>query len=252
MEIFQMTKLIAAAAGLAVAGTAFAQVPFTLDSMLVGTTGGSTESSPIVPAAGGDFYQEAAFGANFAQNINPLLFPSFPNVELDSYISIADGPVTSAGDGGLEGNVAGADGFGPFDSPADPGVNGSFFLPGGVLETSIGGDSDFDIFLGRYTTLDGPGLEGGIKSGNIRVDDNNDGVLDFNDSIDATLVDLVIGGPFVSAGVQSYRLVTETSEVTLSTGATVWVNDLYIEAIPTPGAAGLLGLAGLAAIRRRR
>jgi len=227
-----MTKLIAAAAGLAVAGSAFAQLEtFAIDAWTSGTSGAQLVTAPI----SGNFYQNA-FGADLSSGINPAFIPAFPAIVFDSYVSLGTGPVAASGINSVAVQVA--DSYGPFEFAAGE-VNGSFFST--AQPGSVGGDSDFDIFLGRFTTLDDAGISGEVQIGNLRRDG----------AVVAVTTLLAIGGPAVQAGDQAYQLRVESFQADAD-GQTVFVNDLYVEAIPTPGAAGLLGLAGLAAVRRRR
>ncbi|MBL0928497.1 MAG: hypothetical protein IBJ11_12745 [Phycisphaerales bacterium] len=133
-----------------------------------------------------------------------------------------------------------------------------------AARTVIGTTSYWGFFIGRYVTTAGTNLQGAIG---FKVDTFNQPSPPA--SPDITIVNLQINGPGVSVGAidpnnipgttvnagQVYRLVGVTSSfVSLLDGNTYSQTDLFIiaDVIPTPGAIGLFGVAGLAALRRRR
>jgi MYXO-CTERM domain-containing protein len=198
---------------------------FSIQAWNTGFSGGSQEAAPI----SGDFYQDPV-GADVASGFNLAVIAAFPDVVFDSYVSIGSAPVDADSTNAVS-TVGVADGFGPFDTTGE--VNGSFFAPGGTAQDSV----DDRIFLGRFT------LNSGELTGEVLVGNLNEG----SGSLD-TFVLGIGGGTNAPAGsVQAYQLVVEQSDFDGRA-----VNDLYIEAVPAPGAAGLLGFAGLAATRRRR
>ena len=226
-----MTKVIAAAAGLAVAGAASAQLQ--VFSVLAVNSGDVTGA---IPNAGlsidAPFNQVAPpFGSNLISGVSDFI-DFEPALEFDSYVAVGGEPITS-----------GASNAGPvidtvefsFDSQS---LTGAWFVrpDQSDVEPSNAVGGEFDVFLGRFV--------GGSLSGELVIGGLNEGGDDLGQF--ALNLDGTPGTPSDGIG-QAYFL-----RVDVSSGPAGQVNDVYLEAVPAPGAAGLLGFAGLAAARRRR
>src|SRR5690606_6114059 len=124
----------------------------------------------------------------------------------------------------LDGAQMNADGFLGAVFFGGPGV------PSGVL--NIGGEDFSAVQLGHI----GPGVTG------VSIDDS--GAMPGMGYIQIDSVPQFVG--FGSSNENGYSLVLTDLEAT--GGQLLWL----VRDVPTPGAAGLLGLAGLAAVRRRR
>lgn len=225
-----MTKLIAAAAVAGIAGAASAAIlPYGVGAVSSGSDGS-------VPANSG---LQMAFFNNADGSIQPPAQAILDNVadfQWNTYVQIGGAPSVP----GTEGQVA------PGFTLVAPGasIGASIFatwfgdpaITGSVTEA----EADGSLFLGRYS---GAGdLTGELFVGNLTEDGGATGAGVF----------AVGGAPIQPAGLsQSYFLEVRVSQASIF-GSPVQVNDLYLVAIPAPGAASLLGLAGLAAARRRR
>lgn len=169
---------------------------------------------------------QSAFGGDTAGNINPAFFPVFPEVQWDSYVSVGalNQPSTTATDPNFMWTTTGVTnntgwfnnnppgGEGTAQSPAVGDSSG--LLPGGMFYT----------FIGQFTL--------------VGVETPEDLWIDMPE---------VGQGVFLSDGfIGSLSLSYDTGP---GTGA-ILVDG--VEIIPAPGAAALLGLAGLTAARRRR
>lgn len=230
-----MTKLVAVAVLSGIAGSASANVlPFTIDAAQSKDDGGGVANTGLV--TDGIFNQDT-FGGDTAPN--PALFPVFPSLAFDTYVQIGGSPET----GGNEQRGTALAGFSFGTSDATGVWFRDAFSGVGPAPSSVNND----IFLGRFV---GGNLSGQLQVGNLN--ENGAGTLagDRNGFILFTIGD----APRAVAGATNlYALEVRQSSSSFGT-----VNDLYVVAsepptgIPAPGAVGILGLAGLAAARRRR
>ena len=233
-----MTKLIAAAAGLAVVGTAMAQNPtFSAAVVSTGSVPGVGNDPAAIAVAGGTFYHDA-FDTNFLAPPNGNFIPVAPTLALDTYLNIdLEGPISATN--GTDGLLTLGDGVSS-ENPTLTGGLSSSVTSRGVGErwhvarlTVLGSDAapTGEMLIGV--------VGGGDVAGNAEVQLNLDGTVASGQLPFGVFLDVVD----VTADVDAGALAT--------VGASkVW--DVYVQSVPTPGAAGLLGLAGLAAIRRRR
>ena len=236
-----MIKVLSAAAVLGLAGSAFGA--FTVnglayDNVSVSVTGGNFVN------AGGYLGFEYANGW-VAQNTTRPAFPG--TYAAGTWHAIHTGEAPAAGapvtadsaSGLIIGNVVGAaigntlgpGGTGPLGFnlegvPAVPSAPTNFPELGGAGEA---------VFLGRYT-VDGGTIAGTIS---VAVPQPGDDFATFGFDVDSTAGAPVFNGNGSGLGLY-LRDIGQGSF------------DIYLTDIPTPGAAALLGVAGLAGIRRRR
>ena len=216
-----MVKIICAA-GLVVAVSG-ANAAFSLNSVDLGGDSASF-GSPITTST--SYYQDG-FGNNYPPSAAFVGF--FPSLASDSYVAMdnmgpSSGTYTAAAPGGATpGNSA----TGGFFTAANT-VTGGYFTGGGVASGAdpFGGNG---VMIAQLTT------SGTLTGNNIRVNTSGDSTGTFS---------LVLNG----AGQGGlYALAYNGGDSGQGTRWQIWGTDA-----PTPGAATLLGLAGLAGVRRRR
>ncbi len=209
---------------------------------------------------GGTFYKEA--GNPSLLNAGPFLYGILPSFEQDSYFSIDSfGPTVSAGNqaatrafygdypmGDYTASNAGTLPFSTILGPGstwDPsavapsaaylglGIAPQPFLSGFAPLAGGGGRSDLDgVFIARLTVADGESpIGGGLFS-------TQDGAAEVE-----------IDGPAADFGGQQLGLV---SYLIPNAGGNGDTYDIWFQVIPTPGSIALLGIGGVAALRRRR
>lgn len=189
----------------------------------------------------GTFYQDPLGNpANTASS--GAVIAAFPSVANDSYVAIANAPADAS----------------TVDYPAltfgvgAPQFDGSELIgawqrvPGTGFTFSNGGGNPFDIFLGRFTTVGGT-LQGELSFDTLRIGDagtfSEPRAERFTLAVGGPAVfPIVVGGPPIDP--ISFRLRVDSFDSPQGL-----VNDLYIEAIPTPGAAAVLALAGAVMLR---
>ncbi len=242
MEITDMTKFAAATALVCLAGTAMAGEFTVLGSL-------DASDNPAVQGANittdGTFYQDGAFGTN-----NPPTSAFIGLVgdalEFDSYIALDGGNANgSAGPSTADYTANAATTALPTvftDNSVE--INAAFSNPGtGItsLARDFGNGGPQDVVFFARLTVDGG--SGGVMAPSVVVNiDNGQGGL--------ITLDLTMGVENAVDGGDGnlYYILNDQSDSAFGT-----VNDLYVATVvPTPGAAGLLGLAGFAAARRRR
>ncbi len=192
-------------------------------------------------------------GNNFPPN--PGAIADVPLLAFDSYVAFGDLP-------------ASVDNFGaiPPMVPSGFGANDGFFDQPGQLEGFVAGSgnsvevpfSEFEVFFFARLTVPAGTLVRG------QVSFEADGEL-FTEAIEQFEPDIP-GAIGRERGFREFRVVASKtqSQVPLPAGSfstargpqgeaeLADVFDLYIQQIPTPGAASILGLSGLALLRRRR
>lgn len=134
------------------------------------------------------FFNDPSFGAQTAAGINPLLFPAFPTVEIDSYLSI--GALTQSDPGASVINtvalIPGDPYTGPFTENLTTSVfemqDGAWFAPGGVNGSGVNNR----VFLGQVTTDGELSLSMNIQ---VEIDGDNSNVVNYlwNEGCDADL-----------------------------------------------------------------
>ncbi len=242
MEIQKMNKLIAAAAGLSVAAVASAQVPFNFNLAESGNSDNLPDANPITPLAGvgGNLYEQGAPFGSFTWDTGffGLGFGAEADTALGLYL-VNEG--TEVGTASV------------FPDPIDVvnGLNVSWFF-----NPANGGQNPFqlEVFLGRFSVENN-----GTIAGQIGIVGIDEGAGDLGQT-ELLVLDLPAGpgvGPAASANdvvSQDYQLRVDEVDLTGLAGipAGVRTYDVFVQAIPAPGAAALLGFAGVAAARRRR
>jgi len=261
MEMCRMVaKLASAAAILALAGTASAAA-FRIQGTVEASNAPGTLGSPIT-IAGGTFNQHF-LGNNFPPSSSFISIPGFEALAFDSYVAIdSNGPSTSsytaAGPGGNGSSAHTASGgYFPNATTLD---TGAMFTVGGVASStgtfaSLPGVTVNKIFIARLTSAS---LNATISLGPdgllavVRDLPGQPGQRDVQLTFNAFDVGETNGLGFPDLNPAStHQPYFLHAEVSFAGGFKIW--DLYIASkIPTPGAAALFGVAGLAAIRRRR
>ena len=256
MEISTMVaKFASAAAVLALAGMASA-APFRVQGVVEASDNPAALGSPLT-LSGGTFFQHALGSANPPAS---GFIPVFAALQYDSYVTIdGNGFSTASYTSNTPGQAIPAHNYFPNGSTLDM---GAMFVTGGtgsgVLDYN--GVAVNVVAIARLTSA----------STGATLNLGPDGV--FALVRDTTGQDIRLQFTAFDVGVQSGQLfpqnvpgsaaepyflianqydVTVSDSVTPSTTLHVW--DLYVASkVPTPGAAALLGLAGLAGLRRRR
>ena len=92
------------------------------------------EGGEIFINTSGDFYQDNSFGGGLATSINPALFPTFPDLEFDSWLTIGgeDNSLMGLNSVGLD--LSDFEAGGNFLINTDPG-GGLFVIPGSTPES---------------------------------------------------------------------------------------------------------------------
>jgi len=281
-EIHVMVKLVSAVALLAAAGAAqaaFFEVrsvdtsslgsPISTSSALFQSTaaGNSTIGGPSADAIEGN---QASWGLASAAN---------QALAYDSYVAIDVGP-SFGGDIDVKG-----DGFqanpGDLSSIGNPfgaanSISALWFMDPagprpivGSVNNALFGGADA-LFVGRFTfRATGGAIPNGtltLGQNGVAIDIRDPGTLGVGSPATDTLIlnftsfntpvqiGLDAGSLTNHAAAYEYELRTVVTNVGPFGAGTArfQVHDMYIVQIPTPGATALLGLAGLAAIRRRR
>ncbi|MFM9958503.1 MAG: hypothetical protein ACKVZJ_10530 [Phycisphaerales bacterium] len=250
-------SMIAVMAVVVLAGSALARpAPFEVNVIdaggLVGGTGPQSIGNPITWTGGPSY--NPVIGSNLPPSAQQIA--AFPQLQWDSYWTIDTiGPSTPAS------STTASDGYTaqgpslqqfPLSSPTTPFEVNSWsgvwakLSPGGFGAPS---GSDDRVFIGQVTLAPGSSLStlgvwvnlrdfvavnnngvlGPVKFGAANAS-NNGGQWGFNYYLDVDVMPTNLGGQFAG-----------------------WVTHaVYLKAIPAPGAAGLLAVAGVVAARRRR
>ncbi len=268
MKIIVSLGAVLALAGAAVAG------PFsigTVDASNATVAGGVLGTG--LNFNGGALYDlSSAQGGSLDNTGEPsgFLFNNVAAVQFDSYITVDSGPTVPAGYDGTgvasAGEAPGSLGF------SATGYSGAWFVTGPFIDAFSNADPNkpWELFVARIT------LTGGFLSGNLAVA--------FAEPTDATFT--TIQGNLINeadlagnADIMTTDINGNPFDKTLQGRGYAWVvkqtasggtlggfgavpdvpagaitYDIYLQnvEVPTPGALGLLGVAGLAAIRRRR
>ena len=259
----KMKSFVCAAAMLALAGAASAG-NFSIGAVDAsdGTIAGGRPGTGI-DVTGGSIYQDGFGSPSPTGEPSQAFIGLVPSLEFDSYVTIDRGPVQPA---------PGYDGTGYDGAQQAPGstgftatsYRGSWFRvdPAGFSQAAAVEDKpgvNYQLFLGRITHT-------GTLSGKIAVaiaEENSPGFTTIEgdivteDNIAAGLITHDVDGallvkPQVTPD-RGYAFVAKQFEVVIGS-TTYTVTDIFLQnvVIPTPGAMGLLGVAGVAAVRRRR
>ncbi|MCA9292404.1 MAG: hypothetical protein KDA20_01170 [Phycisphaerales bacterium] len=255
----KMKSFVCAAAMLALAGAASAG-NFSIGAIDAGngTFAGSRPGTGI-DITGGTIYQDSFGTPGATGEPNAAFIPLAPSLEFDSYLTIDSGPVTASyagGDVAAVGPVPGTIGFSASD------FRGGWFLSGNFVPAFAVSDKpnvSYELFVGRITHT-------GTLSGKLSVAIAEENSAGFK-TIEGDIVTDPQAGGLITHDVNGNRLVKNildpnsgyawvAKEFQQVVGSTTYtVTDLYLQnvtLVPTPGALGLLGVAGLGAIRRRR
>ena len=212
MEIRVMKKILSTAAVLAFAGSAFA---------------GSFAVDGSADFANGEVAGGVGAGLVLEGSAEYLFFGGLLNVGAFDSGFVHSGAFISTPDGSAFGASAADTAFAPGGSQGANSFNRAWFAAaeGGTPSAEVGG------FQSVHLAYFDPGVTGFslAQGGDAAVQIN--GVNEFVN--------------FDAPNANGYQLVAIPND-------TYGGNNVYVSLIPTPGAAGLLGLAGLAAVRRRR
>lgn len=252
-----MKSIVSLGAILALAGVAVAG-PFSIGT--VDASNGLVAGG--LPGTGLDFnggvvYQDGFGSAGNTGEPNQAFIGLVPSLANDTYLTIDSGPVQPAP--GYSGNGVAAAG----EAPGSPGFvgggyRGAWFVAGPFVQsfpTIKNGENTWEIFVGRIT------LQGGSLSGRLAVAFAEPGDANFSTiagdlvtedqvaNYEGIITTDITGRPLAKAPNRGYAWVIKAFDSPQGR-----VHDIYLQnvPVPTPGAMGLLGVAGLAAIRRRR
>ncbi len=251
------TLRLAAALGLGAAPTlALAQTPFRVDAAGTGQIDDPFADQPI-QVIDGEFYQNpfATDSAPPAAFLAPVL-PALIGLEYDTYIGLDGfGPSTPTYSSRRPIEVLRPFDDSLFSSDQAAGIWTANLSSAGRILSDDGGGA-FDIFLGRFTH-NGSALAGALRLGNVSTAPSGGPVGRLPLNLDGTPNNQYkLSNDAIITLSQFYRL--ETREISIPAdvqdviGPNFRTFDLYVVAIPSPHAAALLPLAGVAAVRRRR
>ncbi len=254
-----MKAVLSTAAVLALSAGASA-APFQFLSFEAGGPVDGIVGQGFAPSSGA-FYKEA--GNPSLLNAGPFLYGILPTFEQDSYFAIdAFGPTVAAGNqaatrafygdyvpGDYTANNAGTL---PFSTILGPGStwaagNTAAYLGLGIAPQPFisgfapdgaGGRGEDGVFIARLTVPTGETVTGGGLF-NIQLGDNS-GPIGAEFEVDGASIEL---------DGQEYVL---KSYLVPNAGANGDTYDVWFQVVPTPGSLALLGLGGVAALRRRR
>lgn len=246
-----VARLVGAAALLAFAGSAMA-APFA-----VKLVDANPDSRGDAIQAPGTLYQEGVFhNSDFAPN-SALIGAFGASIAEDSYVTIDSvGPSTASYTAAGPAQAINTGGNPSIFTATS--LSGTWFFtnPGGTASApnALFGGADA-VFLARMTSEVAGDLSLGARGVVVDIVDDE---TENTGSTNSLLGSFTAFGSNVTEGVdggdlstgpyfQPYQLLVNTTQGEFGT-----IHDLYVVAIPTPGAAALLGIGGLAAIRRRR
>jgi uncharacterized protein (TIGR03382 family) len=123
-------------------------------------------ANPIIITGSGAFYQNKALGPNNIEP-NPALFPAFPDLEWDTFVTIGRAALDLAAGPTMTQGVFPPDGPG-FMGDTLMITNGAWFRTPGNAATIAGDDlrvliGQFSVPAGSNTAGDGSGLEGVVR-----------------------------------------------------------------------------------------